>query len=43
MFRIKNFLKKEKKTAIISSHNLEILKKNCDYMLSFEDQTITKF
>ena len=43
MFRIKNFLKKEKKTAIISSHNLEILKKNCDYILSFEDQTITKF
>ena len=27
MFKIKNFLKKEKKTAIISSHNLEILKK----------------
>ena len=43
MFKINNFLKKEKKTAIISSHNLEILRKNCDYILSFEDQTITKF
>ena len=27
MFKINNFLKKEEKTAIISSHNLEILKK----------------
>ncbi len=42
MTNLKNILKKDNKTGIISSHNLEVLKNNCDYILSFKDQTITK-
>ena len=42
MANLTNILKKDNKTGIISSHNLEVLKNNCDYILSFKDQTITK-
>ena len=41
MANLTNILKKDNKTGIISSHNLEVLKNNCDYILSFKDQTIT--
>jgi len=42
MTNLTKILKKHNKTGIISSHNYEVLKKNCDYILSFKDQTITK-